>query len=264
MRHTFTAARREEGKKKRYLELVENKKYREAEAAWHRAHQGTYIGDLIYGANDGIVTTFAVVAGAAGAVLSPEVIIILGLANLVADGFSMGASNFLSLRSQREFRDMQRAREEWETKHFPEIEKEEVREILRRWGLGKEQIEPATNAITEDKKRWVDLMMREELNLIEEEAASPLRHGIVTFGAFVGAGSIPLIPYFFGMGTDIQFYASSFFAALSFFGVGAARTLVTGGNPLKAGTEILCIGGFAAVVAYGIGWAVKTLIGIAL
>lgn len=254
--------REETDKKKRYFALVENRRYREAEDVLHRLHEGTYLPDFVYGANDGIVTTFAVVAGAAGASLSPGVIIILGLANLLADGFSMGASNFLSLRSEREFVAMQRKKEEWEVDNFPAIETEEIREILRKWGLPPDTVEPATSAIVQDRKRWIDLMMREELDLREEEAARPLNHGAATFAAFVVAGFIPLFPYLFGVTASQQLVVSSVAAGLAFFGVGAARTLITGGNALKAGMEVLLIGGLAAGVAYSIGWAVKTIFGI--
>ena len=251
----------EEGKKKQYFQLIENKQYQEAEKVWHRLHQGTYIGDLVYGANDGIITTFAVVAGAAGALLSPGIIIILGLANLIADGFSMGASNFLSLRSQRDFVKLQRRKEEWEVKNFPEIEREEIRNILLNWGIPKEQVEPATNAITRDEKRWVDLMMREELDLKEEETGSPTQHGTATFFAFIVAGFFPLVPYLIP-GLQNQFLISSIVAASAFFLVGAARSLVTAVPPLKAGLEMLLVGGLAAAVAFGIGFAVKTVFGI--
>jgi len=253
--------RSEEKRKKQYFELVENKKYKEAEQVWHRLHRGTYIGDLVFGANDGIITTFAVVSGAAGALLSPGVIIILGLANLIADGFSMGASNFLSLRSERDFVKLQRKKEEWEVKHFPEIEREEVRDILRHWGVPREHVEPATNAITRDEKRWIDLMMREELDLKEEGPGSPAQHGFATFLAFVVAGFFPLIPYLLPQVPN-QFLVSGVVAGCAFFGVGAARSLVTATAPLKAGLEMLLVGGFAAAVAFGIGFAVKTLFGI--
>lgn len=251
----------EEEKKKQYFALVENKQYKEAEEVWHRLHQGTYIGDLVYGANDGIVTTFAVVAGAAGAVLSPGIIIILGLANLIADGFSMGASNFLSLRSRRDFVRLQRKKEEWEVKEFPEIEREEIRRILRQWGLTKEQVEPATNSITKDKKLWIDLMMREELDLKETEQGSPFQHGLVTFLAFLAAGSLPLIPYFLSQ-LQSQFLVSSILALLAFFLIGAARSLVTAAVPWKAGLEMLLVGGIASGVAFVVGFAVKTIFGI--
>src|SRR3989344_3118884 len=98
-------------RREEYLSAVKNKQYRHAEEVWHRLHQGTYIGDFVYGANDGIITTFAVVAGASGAALSPWIIIILGLANLLADGLSMGASRFLSATSERDFYNSQKHRE---------------------------------------------------------------------------------------------------------------------------------------------------------
>ncbi|KKW13951.1 MAG: hypothetical protein UY53_C0004G0002 [Parcubacteria group bacterium GW2011_GWA2_50_10] len=212
----------ERKKKERYLALRENRKHKEAEELWHRLRQGTYIGDFVYGANDGIVTTFAVVSAAAGAALSPGVVIILGFANLLADG------------------------------------------ILRTWSVPRQYIEPSTAAIVRDKKRWVDLMMREELHIIEEDAANPIKHAMATFLAFLAAGAVPLVPYLFAFSPYIQFELATFFAAIAFFAVGASRTLVTGANPWRAGLEILLVGGFAATVAYGAGWGVKTLFGIAI
>ena len=171
------------------------------------------MGDLVYGANDGVVTTFAVVAGAMGALLPQGVIIILGLANLLADGFSMGASNYLALRSEKELRD------------------------------------------TQGEKRTDDDGDGKTSHLVQ--------HGVITFVAFIIAGTIPLVPYLFSFGTpQISFMLSGIFAAVTFWAVGAARTLLTGGNPWKAGIEILVIGGMASSVAFAVGWAVKTSFGI--
>ena len=251
-------------RKEEYIRLVKEEKYREANEVWHKLQHGTYIGDFVYGANDGIITTFAVVAGAAGAFLPAGVVIILGLANLVADAFSMGASNFLSLRSQRDFVKMQRGREEWEIENYPEVEKQETREIVRHWGFSKDMVEPAVSAISSDKQRWASFLMREELDLRENENASPTSHGLATFAAFVVAGVIPLLPYFFAGEPQQQFLISGTLAAIAFFVVGAARTLVNEGNILKAGLEMLIVGGIAAAVAYGIGFAIKTMFGVAL
>lgn len=179
-----------------------------------RMHGGAYIGDLVYGATDGIVTTFAVVAAAAGASLSPAIVIILGIANLFADGFSMGASNVLALRS---------------------------------------------------KKKWTDSMMKENLEIQHSDTTKPISHGIATFIAFVVAGFLPLLPYVFGIvPLEYRFIASMILAGATFFLVGAARTLVTTESPLKAGTEILCVGGLASGVAYLIGATVKTVFGITM
>src|SRR3989344_5105467 len=101
----------------------------------HAKKEGAYLADFVYGANDGIVTTFAVVSGAVGAGLSPVVIIILGFSNLVADGISMGMSNFLSLRSKKSFEKRERTREEYEVEHFPEEERREVAHVVVKWGI---------------------------------------------------------------------------------------------------------------------------------
>lgn len=252
-------------KKQEYLHAIENKEYQYAEQVWHRLKEGTYIGDFVYGANDGIITTFAVVAGATGAALPPGIIVILGLANLVADGFSMAASSFLSHTSERDFWRAQRKREEWEVKEFPEIEKEEVREILQKWGVAKERIEPVMQDIIKDKDRWVDLMMREELDLKEVDSARPAKHGIVTFFAFVIAGFMPLLPYlFFGVPFSLQFPVAVAATLVSLFSVGAARALVTAKSFVKSGLEMLLVGGLAAMLAYTIGWMVKTFAGIVI
>ena len=119
----------EEVLKRKEKYLNENEQYRKHEGMYHRHVAGKYIGDLIYGANDGIITTFAVIAGSFGASLAPMVIIILGFANLLADGISMGASNFLGKKSEQEYAKAQRRKEEWEIEHLREIEVEEIREI---------------------------------------------------------------------------------------------------------------------------------------
>jgi len=181
---------------------------------FQRFKEGVYIGDFVYGANDGIVTTFAVVAGATGALLSPGIIIILGLANLFADGFSMGSSNFLAIRSEKE---LERKKKLKEGEHLPKV-----------------------------------------------DVLAPAQHGAITFGAFLVAGVMPLLPYLFAVSQDFQFFISSVLAGLSFFVIGAGRTLVTGGSWAIGGLEMLLVGGVAAGVAYGVGWGVKGLFGIVI
>jgi VIT1/CCC1 family predicted Fe2+/Mn2+ transporter len=230
----------------------------------HELHRGRYLPDVVYGANDGIITTFAVVAGAAGASFSAGAIIVLGLANLLADGISMGLSNFLALRSKRDFDREQRTQEEWEVEQFPEIERKEVKEILERWGVTEPHIEPVIDGITKDKKRWVDLMMLEELGIIEEEKGPPIAHGVTTFLAFLLVGGMPLIPYIFGVAPEDQFVVSIIATAVSLFVVGALRSLVTKQSWIRSGFEMLGVGAIAAIAAYGVGYAVKTALGITI
>ncbi|MDO8505947.1 MAG: VIT1/CCC1 transporter family protein [bacterium] len=228
----------------------------------HRQAQGKYLGDLVYGANDGIITTFAVVSGAAGATLSSGIIIILGLANLVADGISMGISNFLALRSKRDFHRQQRSIEEMEVEQFPEKEREETRVILRKWGVPENRLEEVLVAVVSDKKRWVDLMMRDELNIIEDDVDSPYKHGAATGLAFVVAGALPLLPYIIPVATSSRFIVSIVATAISLFVVGSSRTLVTKMPWFRSGLEMLFVGGLASAAAYAVGFFVKELFGI--
>lgn len=228
----------------------------------HSVSKGKYIGDLVYGSNDGIITTFAVVSGAAGAFISPGVIIILGLANLIADGISMGVSSYLSSRSRLDFQRKQRAIEEKEVEDTPEKERDEVRVILRNWGIDEDKIEGVVQSITKDKKKWVNLMMRDELGIIEEENSSPVNHALATSFSFVAAGSLPLAPYIFGIPAESQFAVSIIATAISLFIVGAMRTYVTGTNWLISGMQMLFVGGVAASAAYFVGAAVKVVFNI--
>lgn len=162
-----------------------------------------YMRDLIYGASDGIITTFAIVTAVTGASLHPRIILILGIANLLADGFSMGASNFLSIRS--------------------------VESIRRADGL----------ALAEP---------------------FPVRHGAVTFAAFVLAGAIPLLTYVIDLGTA-SFQAAVVLTLVALFVVGALRATVAEGGWLKNGVEMLTVGVLAATVSYAVGALVAPLAG---
>ncbi len=230
----------------------------------HKIEHGIYIGDAIYGANDGIITTFAVVSGAAGAALSSGLIIILGLASLVADAVSMGLSNFLAIKSKLDYQIQERKREETEVELFPEKEKEEVREILQRWNVPDDKLGEFVTALTKDKKQWVDFMMKEELGIIEEPSESPLKHSLVTTVAFIVAGFLPLIPYVFGVAAESQFFVSIAATGISLFTVGALRTLITGTKWFYSGLQMLSVGGAAALIAYFVGSAVKTFFGITI
>jgi VIT1/CCC1 family predicted Fe2+/Mn2+ transporter len=160
-----------------------------------------YIRDLVYGANDGIITTFAVVAGVTGGDLSSRTIIVVGVANLFADGLSMGVGNYLAIRSN------------------------------------------------ESARAAIDL---------PEEEASPVRHGVMTFLAFVAAGAVPMLPYFFGSG---GFLACVLLTLAALFGVGSMRTLVTNDRWWLAGLEMLGLGVVVAAAAYGSGAAAAWFLG---
>lgn len=218
---------------------------------------GTYIEDFVLGANDGIITTFAVVAAVTGGALSSAIILILGFANLLADAVSMGASSYLSRRAGREYIRSQRRAEEWEVDHLPEEEKEEVRRIFEDRGIKGGELDCVVDAITGNRDAWTDVMMALELGLAES-GASPVKHGLATFTAFVVAGLAPLFPYLFCRGVYC-FVIASIAAGVTLFIAGALRTLTTGVNWLRGALEMLAVGSVAAVVAYGVGRLVAAI-----
>jgi VIT1/CCC1 family predicted Fe2+/Mn2+ transporter len=228
-------------------------------------HGGTshqYIGDLVYGGLDGIVTTFAIVSGVAGAALGAGIILILGLANLLADGLSMAAGAYLSSKSEREYYQRERAREAWEVDHAPEGERIELIEIYRAKGYEPEEAERLVEIQTRDRERWIDTMMVDELGLLPDER-KPLLSALATFAAFVVAGSVPLSVYLVGLAVPIApavaFPASFVLSGLALFGLGAAKVLVTERNWFRSGLEMLLVGGLAAGVAYLVGYLLQGL-----
>lgn len=207
--------------------------------------------DLIYGGIDGAVTTFAIVAGVAGAGLSPFIIIALGLANVLADGFSMAASSFSGAKAERD--NMRRIRQV-ERNHiarFPEGERREVREILRLKGLDGEVLEAATAAITAKHEKWIDLMLEGEYGLSSADP-HPLKGAVATFLAFLVAGVVPLLPFMIAP-EDIAFRLSAGLALAVFFAIGALKSVWSLSPWWRSGLETLMIGGAAAALAYTVG-----------
>lgn len=221
----------------------------------------SYLGDAVLGAIDGTVTTFAVVAGAAGAGLSPGVALIVGLSNVVADGFSMAAGNTLRARADHEILAEARAMEERHVDEIPEGEREEVRQIFAAKGFSGQTLEEVVSIVTSDRRRWVDTMLTEELGL-RLELPSPLRTGAITFSAFVVAGFVPLLPLFFVRALEPRggvFLASVAATALAFFGIGWGKGRVLGRPPVRAGLETFVVGALAAGLAYLVGLLVGRL-----
>lgn len=244
-------------RKEKYL--LENKEYSRFEALAHRHLVGKYIGDLVYGANDGIITTFAVVAGASGASLTSSVVIILGVANLLADGISMGASNFLGAKSEKDFARAQLQKESWEIDNLRELEIEEVRDIYKKKGFKGQDLEKAVSIIISNRSVWLDTMMKDELGIILDEKDSPLKHGVATVIAFVISGTFPLLPYIIP-GFSNPFLASCIIGAVTLFTVGALRTLITTVSFIRGGLEMLAVGSVAAGAAYVVGGVIEGII----
>jgi vacuolar iron transporter family protein len=230
--------------------------HQQSEAHGHRL--GPYIHNIVYGGNDGIVTTFAVVAGTVGAGLPGYVVVILGLANLFADGVSMAAGAFLSLKSERDQYERLRREELAEIDDHPEMEREEIREALAAKGFKDEQLESAVGVITANREVWADMMMTEEHGLTRQAHSKPMLHGLVTFLAFVAFGAIPLLPYILPvLRQSFTLAAFSTFGAMLF--LGALRSYVTRERLVRGALEVVGVGIVTAFVAYGVGVLLRGL-----
>lgn len=215
-----------------------------------------YLRDLIYGGIDGSVTTFAIVTGVVGARLSPAVILILGFANLVADGFSMAASNYLGTRAEH---DDMRHIEAVEQRHIdldPEGEREEVRQIFARKGFEGDDLEHVVELITADRHRWVRTMLTEEYGL-PHQARSPWLAAVTTFSAFIVCGLVPLVPFL--LGAREGFWVSSLLTGVVFFVIGSVKSRWSTVSWWRSGFSTLLVGGTAAVLAYAVGIALRDL-----
>jgi len=217
----------------------------------------SYLRDWVYGAIDGTVTTFAVVAGVMGAELSAGVILILGVANLLADGFSMAASNYLGTSAEDEQRQKLRRAEHDHIRLHPHGEREEIRQIFAAKGFEGEDLERAVETITADVDRWVDTMLTDEhgLSLV---GPNPFRAAWTTFWAFVVVGAVPLLAFgyrYFDRGLEIDraFTLSSIMTGAAFFAVGAMKSRFVDQAWWRGGLVTLGVGGLAAVIAYGAG-----------
>lgn len=222
-----------------------------------------YLSEFVYGGIDGSVTTFAVVAGSVGAGLDNRVIIILGLANLLADGFAMSVGGYLSAKSNIDNYKKHRDIEYWEVDHLPEIERQEIREIYAAKGFEGDLLEQVVEVITSDRDRWVDVMMKEELEILPD-GKSPFRIGLITYVSFLAVGSIPLLSYFIPATNRTpmqQFIIASVLTSLGFIFIGFLKARVTRQNPWVGTVETLFLGALAAGVAYGVGDLLEKLIG---
>lgn len=215
-----------------------------------------YLRDFVYGAIDGCVTTFAIVSGVVGAELNASIVVILGLANVLADGFSMGVSNYLGTKADRQLVDRARRIEERHIADVPAGEQAEIREIFRQKGFEGDLLERVVETITADRELWIDTMLREEWGL-SLSRVSAWKAGTVTFAAFVSVGMVPLVPFI--LFHAHHFSKSALFAiscaatGATFFGIGALKSRFVGESWFRAGSETLMMGGGAAALAYVVG-----------
>lgn len=240
--------------------------YSEADYQEHLAkeHKRTafsqYLKEIVYGGNDGIVTTFAVVAGFTGAQGEGEhlvigsflTVLLFGFANLFADGASMGLGNFLSVRSDKDVYRSEKEKELKEIRRSPEMEKLETIHILKKKGFTQQQAEKLTAIYAKNVNYWLEFMMSQELNMPNPEGENPFLTGLATFLSFVFFGFIPLIPYVMWQSAKV-FPISVLFTFLALLLLGFLRFRVTKESIARSIGEVILIGGISALIAYTVG-----------
>jgi VIT1/CCC1 family predicted Fe2+/Mn2+ transporter len=216
-----------------------------------------YLRDWVYGGIDGAVTTFAIVAGVVGASLDAKVILILGAANLLADGFSMAAANYSSTKAEVDDYNRIRRIEERHIELHPEGEREEVRQLYRAKGFSGDDLERMVNIVTSSKDHWIDFMLAEEYG-VPLAQRSPLKSAWATFTAFAICGLVPLIPFVFGLAHAA--IVATVITGIVFFIIGSVKSIWSTQYWFWSGIETTAIGLAAAGMAYGIGMLLERII----
>lgn len=218
-----------------------------------------YLRDWVYGGIDGAVTTFAIVAGVVGADLSAGIVLVLGLANLLADGFSMAAANYSGTKTELDDYRRLRAMEENHIAMEPEGEREEIRQIYSAKGFAGDKLETIVKLVTSRKDNWIDTMLTEEHGIALVQR-SPARAAASTFAAFVICGAVPLLPFVFGGGPASALTATAM-TALVFFAIGSIKSRWSTQHWAASGLETTAIGLAAAGIAWVIGYGLQGLVG---
>jgi len=234
---------------------------------------GKYIKSIIYGGLDGIVSVFVAVAAVNGthgsgssqsASKAVLLVLALGIAKLLAGAISMGLGDWLSTAAEVDMAKLERRREEWETDNFIEGEVAEMIEIYEKKGVSKENATRIMELLSKNKQAFVDIMMAEELgipcDLVDEV---PYKHGLVNFFSFMGFGSVPLVVYVIGAAAQVNhssdlFYISIAATAFTLVLMGVVKARVTGSSVIRSPAETLLLGGFTAVVGWGVGYGLQS------
>jgi len=217
---------------------------------------------LVYGGNDGIVTTFAIVAGFAGAgaegaaEIGAIAVLLFGLANLFADATAMGLGEFLSSRSERDVYRVARAREMTLISDEPEAEHDEVLQLLKQRGLTKDEARDFARQLRRHPELMGDFMMAYEYEMGHAENGNGIRNGLYTFSSFLVFGVVPIVPYFFLPADQVTFRLSVLGTASALFALGLLRWRATRERMIRCVFETMLVGGVCALVAYAVGWLV--------
>ncbi len=219
---------------------------------------GAKLYDVILGGQDGVVNILGIVLGVATATNDARIVLISGLASTFAESISMGAVAYTSSKAARDYYYSERAREEKEIKTMPQAEIQEIRDIYAKKGFKGQLLEKIVKQITQNKKRWIETMMAEELKLSLENHSNPVKDAFIVGFASLAGSLIPLIPFFLVPVKQGMYFAVVLSVAVLFL-TGAIKAKITIGAWWKSGLEMSAIGITAALAGYLIGW----LLGVA-
>jgi VIT1/CCC1 family predicted Fe2+/Mn2+ transporter len=208
--------------------------------------------DVVIGMSDGLTVPFALAAGLSGAVDNTAVVITAGLAEVVAGSIAMGLGGYLAARTDAEHYVNERLNEEREIVEVPERERQEVVDVLQSFGLPPETVATVTQAICSDRQRWVDFMMKFELELEEPDPRRASRSALTIAGSYIVGGLIPLAPYFFSRTIEPALLASCVVTALALFAFGYVKGRFTVKTPLRSAWQTVFVGGLAATAAFAL------------
>ena len=229
----------------------------EIEAEKFHLQGGELIKEITFGANDGIVSVFALLAGVAGAGQSPQTILIALLAATIAGALSMAAGEFISAKGEHEYYAHEIEQERLEIALTPDIEKEEIRLIYQRKGFSGDLLDKVVDQIILDEDRWVHEMVVDELGITDLDQKPSIKTSLIIFFAFILGAMFPVFPYLILVQTSsdpiVLFWIATAVTFGGLFLAGALKTFVTGVNWLKSGIEMLLVGLFAFGVSYLIG-----------
>lgn len=206
--------------------------------------------DIVIGMSDGLTVPFALAAGLSGAATATNVVVTAGLAEIAAGSIAMGLGGYLAARSDAEHYAAEYRRELTETEKMPGAEREEVAAVFRQYGLSGEQIAPVVAAISNDKDRWVDFMMRFELGLESPDPARARQSALTIALSYIAGGLIPLSPYILMASLQTALLVSVGLTLVALFLFGFFKGRFTAISPWRSGGQTVLVGGLAAGVAF--------------
>lgn len=219
-----------------------------------RWHKKVNVREIVFGFNDGSISTLALLAGVTGGALAHGQILVAGFSGVIAGAISMAIGAYISSKSEIEHHQSEIEREKQEIEEVPEVEREEMRQIyMKKANFTEEELNLILNRITSNKKVWLDSMMKEELGLFEEHFENPVKVGLIMLIAFIAGGLVPILPFVLLPASQTSLIVASIVTFASLFLIGVWKTTFTNKHWLRSGLEMVFVGILATVIPYLIG-----------